>query len=249
MPSWLTDDTFAHSAFVSRALVATTPIVVLSGSAVAPPGFAGAAVTAASRSRSAREGRRRRWSRDSHGRPVVGSINEPAALTTASAATTIPLGSRVLADPTPPWRPPAIAPAPAPTAPLASGARRAAWAARKPNVSSGRLANAPPRPRSKITAPGTMGTTHSGRGPVFCPTGNPIRFDSSQRIIPPAAASPYALPPVRHTPWTSEMRFSGRNRSVSRVPGPPPRTSTPAVAPAVTSTAVVPVRQPLRIRW
>src|SRR6187431_1187271 len=63
-------------------------------------------------------------------------------------------------------------------------------------------------------------------------------------MTPFAAASPYALPPVRTTAWTRSMTVVGCNRSVSRVPGPPPRTSTPPTAPPRASTTVVPVSQP-----
>src|SRR4249919_1142173 len=43
--------------------------------------------------------------------------------------------------------------------------------------------------------------------------------------------------------------FAGCSRSVSRVPGPPPRTSTAAVVPTGGTTTVVPVSQPRPVRW
>ena len=63
-------------------------------------------------------------------------------------------------------------------------------------------------------------------------------------MTPSAAASPYALPPVRTTASIRSTSVVGFNRSVSRVPGPPPRTSTPPTAPPRASTTVVPVSQP-----
>ena len=55
---------------------------------------------------------------------------------------------------------------------------------------------------------------------------------SRAAITPSAAASPYALPPVSTTACTRSITARGSSRSVSRVPGPPPRTSTPPTAPA-----------------
>ena len=52
-----------------------------------------------------------------------------------------------------------------------------------------------------------------------------------------------------HTAWTFSTMCEGWSRSVSRVPGPPPRTSTLATAPAVASTTVTPVIQPSPMRW
>src|SRR6476619_4260834 len=63
-------------------------------------------------------------------------------------------------------------------------------------------------------------------------------------MMPLAAASPYALPPVRTTASIRSISVVGFNRSVSRVPGPPPRTSTPPTAPPRANTTVVPVSQP-----
>src|SRR4051812_41794187 len=64
-------------------------------------------------------------------------------------------------------------------------------------------------------------------------------------MTPSAAARPNALPPVSSTAWTRSTRLRGSSRSVSRVPGPPPRTSTPPTAPSAgASTTVVPVSHP-----
>ena len=57
------------------------------------------------------------------------------------------------------------------------------------------------------------------------------------------------LPPLKQIACTLWTRFSGRSNSVSRVPGPPPRTSTPATAPRGVNTTVVPVSQPRPARW
>ncbi len=43
--------------------------------------------------------------------------------------------------------------------------------------------------------------------------------------------------------------FAGCSRSVSRVPGPPPRTSTAALVPTGGMTTVVPVSHPRPVRW
>ena len=172
-------------------------------------------------------------------------MTEPAEFTTARAATTMPsthvsCATILLAEPTPPCRPRDLAPEPAPTAPLGEGRSRAAVAARRPKLSSGRLSKRPPRPRSKITAAGTIGTTSCSAGPTEKPTRRPSR----NAITPEAAASPYALPPVRQIACTSLTVEVGCNRSVSRVPGPPPRTSTPPTVPRGSNTTVVPVDHP-----
>ena len=78
-------------------------------------------------------------------------------------------------------------------------------------------ADAEPTPRSKRTAAGTIGT-------LAAPAAKPIPRSSRYRTTPSAAASPKALPPVRRTACTTCTRFSGRSRSVSRVPGAEPRT-------------------------
>ncbi len=64
---------------------------------------------------------------------------------------------------------------------------------------------------------------------------------ASSSMTPVEAASPKALPPASTTACTASIMFSGRNRSVSRVAGPPPRTSTPHTAPSGATTTVHPV--------
>ncbi len=104
--------------------------------------------------------------------------SSPALFETAAAGmVTVPL-----AVPTPPWRPPARAPVPAPTAPHRRWRTRAAAIARRPNSASGRWSNRPPRPRSKTTAAGTTGTTPCRSSPA--PTGNPNPRSSSQPTTP-----------------------------------------------------------------
>ncbi len=85
-----------------------------------------------------------------------------------------------------------------------------------------------------MIAAGTIGTSPPG-------VAYPRPRSSSQRIAPSAAASPKALPPLSTTPLISAAPASGPITSVSRVPGPPPRTSTPALLPGGTTTAVQPV--------
>src|SRR5690606_12476312 len=61
-------------------------------------------------------------------------------------------------------------------------------------------------------------------------------------MTPAAAARPKALPPVSRMAWIRSTRESGRSKSVSRVPGAGPRTSTQATAPSGgNSTTVQPV--------
>ena len=61
-------------------------------------------------------------------------------------------------------------------------------------------------------------------------------------MTPEAASNPKAEPPASTTACTRWTRAVEESRSVSRVPGAPPRTSTPAVAPPRHSTTVQPVR-------
>ncbi len=218
---------------------------------------------ASNRARSTADGRRRSSPIpdriDVQGNPDAGSMGEPLALTTATAPTLtcasipgVPMMSPAMvtvvpAVPTPPWRPAALAPVPAPTDPHDCPPRRAPATARLPNSAPGRFAKLPPRPRSNTTAAGTTGTTPARSSGE--PIGNPSPCSSSQPTTPSAAARPNALPPVRHTAWITSTRFSGRSASVSRVPGPPPRTLTPGVAPSGTNTTVVPVCHPRPDRW
>ena len=97
--------------------------------------------------------------------PEVRSSADPTAFTTTSAPTVVPSSSRAEADPTPPLRPPTLAPVPAPTVPSATSMSAASYAAR-PSSASGTFANTPPRPRSKSTAAGTIGTTSPGSVPT-----------------------------------------------------------------------------------
>ena len=88
-------------------------------------------------------------------------------------------------------------------------------------------ARSPPRPRSNRIAAGTIGTRSCGSGP----TGQPAPASYTAAATPSAADSPNALPPASTTASTAETRLRGSSRSVSRVPGPPPRTSTPPTVP------------------
>ena len=72
---------------------------------------------------------------------------------------------------------------------------------------------------------------------------------SSQRITPPAASRPKALPPARRTACTFSTVFTGASSSVSRVPGAAPRTSTPQTAPPSASTTVQPVGRRESVKW
>src|SRR5579871_1959615 len=70
---------------------------------------------------------------------------------------------------------------------------------------------------------------------------------SRYRITPLAASSPKALPPERRMACAFSTAFVGDSRSVSRVPGAEPRTSTPAVAPASHKITVHPVGRSLSV--
>src|SRR6266516_1121210 len=72
---------------------------------------------------------------------------------------------------------------------------------------------------------------------------------SHQVITPWAAARPKALPPVSSTAATSSTWALGSSRSVSRVPGPPPRTLTLATLPRGGRITVQPVRPSGSLQW
>jgi len=67
-------------------------------------------------------------------------------------------------------------------------------------------------------------------------------------MTPWAALSPNALPPVSRTAWTPVAFADGVSSSLSRVPGPPPRTSAAATVPSGSRTTVHPV-QACRSVW
>ncbi len=69
----------------------------------------------------------------------------------------------------------------------------------------------------------------------------PMPCSSSQRTAPLAASNPNALPPESTIACTCWTVLTGSSRSVSRVPGAPPRTSTPATAPFGATMTVQPV--------
>ena len=70
---------------------------------------------------------------------------------------------------------------------------------------------------------------------------NPISCSLRYCMTPLLDSRPKALPPLNTTAWTSSTIFLGFNKSVSRVAGPPPRTSTPATAPSFEMMTVHPV--------
>src|SRR5260221_245777 len=87
---------------------------------------------------------------------------------------------------------------------------------------------------------GTIGTT-------ALPTATPRPRSASQRMTPSAAERPKAEPPERQMPSTRSTRQAGSSRSVSRVPGAPPRISTEAMAGVSHSTTLTPERR--RVSW
>src|SRR6202051_652520 len=70
---------------------------------------------------------------------------------------------------------------------------------------------------------------------------NPIPWADRAEVTPSAAARPNTDPPASTTACARPMRFSGARASVSRVPGPPPRTSTPAGQSLAHASTVTPV--------
>ena len=141
----------------------------------------------------------------------------------------MPLSSTTLAEPMPPFSAAAWAPVPAPTVPWRTrpGRRGRRWPARRTSA-SGRLANEPPAPRSNTTAAGTIGTTLPRLGadleaaPALLEHGH----HAAGGVEPVGAAAGEADGVDARRPCSP-----GRSRSVSRVPGPPPRTSTPPTVP------------------
>ena len=165
----------------------------------------------------------------------------PTALTATIAATMRPFGRAIEALPMPAFidRPgppslPTVAPAPAPTDPSVTAALVAAAAALYPQSAVGRIFGLPPTPRSKRIAAGTIGTRDG-------PAGQPMLCSSSHRTVPVAASRPNALPPDKTIAFTLSTMLSGLSRSISRVPGAPPRCETPPTASPSTTMTVHPV--------
>jgi hypothetical protein len=83
-------------------------------------------------------------------------------------------------------------------------------------------------------AAGTIGTRDG-------PAGHPMLCSSSQRTVPVAASRPNALPPASTIALTLSTMLSGFSRSVSRVPGAPPRCDTPPTTSPSARMTVQPV--------
>src|SRR5699024_9292495 len=115
--------------------------------------------------------------------------------------------------------------------------RSAASVAAAPVSAVGRESQRPSS-RSKITVPGTIGTIFSGDSSPS--TGKPMPAASRTAIAPSAAPRPEAEAPHSAMAWIRSTVLCGSSRSVSRVPGPPPRTSTEATAPAGAAIIVAP---------
>ena len=175
-------------------------------------------------------GRRSRDLLVESGSPVDGSMTRPAALTTASAATTMPSANVTLAVPTPPCRPTGLAPCRRrPCRSRRSSARAACRSAIAEvgvgaigeHAASAEVDRSPPRERS---APRT-GPRADGEADA---TLLEQRHDSDR-----LRRARRRCRPSGRCAWTCWTRFSrpdpaGRSRAC---PGPPPRTSTPATAP------------------
>ncbi len=233
--SWPSSASFRQPARSSAASVATTASVVL------PPDPA---------TRAAWRGRRnsRRLDKPSFRSRTPAIVRPsrpttlPSALVTASAATIVPSSSRTAALPTPPFEArsgpasfPTVAPVPAPTLPSTIGpAAIASSQAARPDAGVGsgggradeeieedrrRHDRDAPRPASRRPRPARRAT--ASRRPL-----RPGRRPSRR---------------ARQMACTRSTSAVVRSRSVSRVPGADPRTSTPATAPSRASTTVQPV--------
>ena len=165
----------------------------------------------------------------------------PRAFTaTTATATSSPSRSPYMPSPdfiacSPPRILPTVAPHPAPTFPSASdwqSRSSAAFAAARPMAASGWAFS--PTSKSNRQALTTMGTSALS-------TGKPMPRSASSSMTPVDDAKPNALPPESTTACTDSIMFSGLSKSVSRVAGPPPRTSTPQTAPAGATSTVQPV--------
>src|SRR5262249_55417666 len=126
-----------------------------------------------------------------------------------------------------------VAPVPAPTFPSGTSPSAAASHAARPAAAPG-LAFGSPTARSNSTAAGTIGTRAT-------PVSKPMPASSRYATTPSAAASPKALPPVSRIAFASCTSMPGRSRSVSRVPGAPPRTTPDPTVPGGGRTTVQPV--------
>ena len=174
--------------------------------------------------------------------PVAGSMMSPTALTATSAATTRPSGSVIDADPMP-----AFIDRPGPRH-LADGRARS-----RADVALGHRpvggAPAPPRSRTRrsggpwLAAEAEVEQDRRGHDRHLRDAGVVAEAraprDTARR--PCAASRPKALPPESTMALTFCTWLTGSSRSVSRVPGAPPRTSTLATAPVSVRMTVQPV--------
>ena len=137
---------------------------------------------------------------------------------------------------------PTVAPAPAPTVPIATGA--AASPPRSPCSRSRR-----PDDSSRCCRPADRtGSPPARSAPWRRRTSQPMLCSSSHFTAPVAASRPNALPPERTIALTLSTMLSGLSRSVSRVPGAPPRCATPPAAPSPpTRITVQPVVPPASV--
>ena len=145
-----------------------TPITVFKGSGSAAPLGRGACRAISRAAISSGSGWLRSDAAVIHGNPASGSTAEPEELRTTSAPTQIS-PTLALAEPIPPWRPPLIAPVPAPIDPRHGVSARAECTAVRPSAAVGQAVKSPPLPRSKMTAAGTTGTTSVGPRPRSTP--------------------------------------------------------------------------------
>ena len=231
MPSWATAATLAAWAFVSEASVSTTPIVVASDGRPA-------AYAAARTSRSAGLGARSRLAAGPE--PAGGRVDRRAGgVHHHGRGDRAPAGVPRSAYPKPPLIPPHRAPVPAPTQPDNGRSVDAAASARRPNSAVGRLPKSPPRPRSKITAAGTIGTIWPGSADGKADAGrlqaghHPV---GGRQPVGAAAGQHDRMHPLDHRGRVEQIGLPGA--------GPAAADVHPADRAARASTTVVPVSQP-----
>ena len=137
---------------------------------------------------------------------------------------------------------PTVAPAPAPTQPSATGPLVAA--ARR-GVAGGRVGRIFQSPDAQVEQDRRRDDRHLhvARRRSRCPSprGSASRPSRRRGRTPSRPESTIA--------WTCSTVLTGSRRSVSRVPGAPPRTSTPQTAPASASTTVQPVGRRESVKW
>ena len=161
--------------------------------------------------------------------PVAGSMTLPTALTATSAATTRPSGSSIAALPMPPF----IARSRAQQLARPSRPRRRRRCLRRPRpcvaARAAAIAAIGSRTNPRVADPKVEQNRrrHNRHDAAAESEADPLLLEisASRRRRPRARTRCRRTSTIACTCWT---QLTGLSRSVSRVPGAPPRTSTPA---------------------